>query len=144
MLFLGEAIKQALIAAEKDEVPVGAVIVKDGKIIAKAYNQVETFKDSTAHAEILAIKQASEKLGNHRLIGCELYTTLEPCPMCAGAILHARLKSVVYAAKDFKWGSDGSILSILKENDFNHTCTTKFIPNENYVETLKAFFKNKR
>ncbi|RAP38888.1 tRNA-specific adenosine deaminase [Candidatus Marinamargulisbacteria bacterium SCGC AAA071-K20] len=144
MDFLQEAIKQAKIAGEKDEVPVGAVIVKNGEIIARAHNQVEELNDPTAHAEILAIKTACSQLGSKRIPGCELYTTLEPCPMCAGAILHARLKSITYAAKDFKWGADGSILSFIQSNTFNHHCASEFIPSHEYSESIKQFFKNKR
>ena len=142
--FLELAIEQAKIAEEYNEVPVGAVIVEKGEVIATTHNQVETLNDPTAHAELLAIKKACSLLGKKRLVNCELYTSLEPCPMCAGAILHARLKKVTYAAKDFKWGADGSILDFLKENQFNHSCQSTFLENKNYSNLLTAFFKKKR
>ena len=100
--FMGEALRQAAKAYEKDEVPVGAVIVRAGKIIARAFNQVELLKDATAHAEMLALTQAENAVGDWRLTDCTLYVTKEPCPMCAGAIVHTRLARVVFGAGDRK------------------------------------------
>ena len=107
--FLKEAINQAKIAFEQDEVPVGAVIVQKNSIISRAHNEKEQQNSISAHAEFLAIQRAIDYLGDWRLTGCVLYTTLEPCPMCAGAILHSRLDEVVYAAHDLKWGAAGTI-----------------------------------
>lgn len=118
--FMKEALKQAKKAYEKLEVPVGAVIVKDGQIIAKAYNQKEAKFDTTKHAEILAIQKASKKLNSWRLIDCEMYVTLEPCPMCAGAIIQSRIKKVYYGVKDEKTGAVGSKLNLFKDYKFNH------------------------
>src|SRR6516162_2785370 len=98
--FMGEALRQAAKAYEKDEVPVGAVIVRDGKIIARAYNQVEVLNDATAHAEMLALTQAESAIGDWRLTDCDLYVTKEPCPMCAGAIVHVRLRRVIFGCPD--------------------------------------------
>lgn len=142
--FIEKAFQQALLAYQNDEVPVGALIVKDNKVIAEAHNLVETLKNPCAHAEILAIQKACEKLNVKRLPEYELYTTLEPCPMCSGAILHARIKRVTYLAKDFKWGCDGSILNYLQKNEFNHVCQTSYKPHNEYVKLLKSFFKSKR
>lgn len=118
--FMGEALRQAMRAYETDEVPVGAVVVRNGRIIARAFNQVETLKDATAHAEMLAITQAEEAMGDWRLTACTLYVTKEPCPMCAGAIVHARLARVVFGASDAKAGAAGSVLNLLQFPKFNH------------------------
>lgn len=120
--FMGEALRQAARAIEADEVPVGAVIVREGKIIARAYNQVETLKDATAHAEMLALTQAQEAAGDWRLTDCTLYVTKEPCPMCAGAIVHTRLARVVFGAADPKGGAAGSALNLLQFPTLNHRC----------------------
>ena len=113
--FMKVALKEAKKACEKLEVPVGAVIVKDGKIIAKAHNQKETKFDTTKHAEILAIQKASKKLGAWRLLDCEMYVTLEPCPMCAGAIINSRIKKVYIGASDEKTGAVGSKLNLFSD-----------------------------
>lgn len=118
--FMKEALKQARQAYNKLEVPVGAVIVKDGKIIARAYNQKEYKNDTTNHAEILAIKKASKKLNSWRLIDCEMYVTLEPCSMCAGALIQSRIKKVYIGAPDLKTGACGSVLNLLQDYKFNH------------------------
>ena len=115
-----EALKQAQKAYDKLEVPVGAVIVKDGKIIARAYNQKEEKNDTTNHAEILAIKKASKKLGSWRLIDCDMYVTLEPCSMCAGALIQSRIRKVYIGASDEKTGACGSVLNLLEDYKFNH------------------------
>lgn len=118
---MAEAIALAKKAAKKDEVPVGAVIVRDGRIIARAYNRRETRKNPLAHAEILAIEQAARRLGGWRLSGCTLYVTLEPCPMCAGAIINARIRRLYFGAADPKAGAVGSVVDLLRMRAFNHT-----------------------
>jgi tRNA(adenine34) deaminase len=120
--FMGEALRQAARAYEAGEVPVGAVIARAGRIIARAYNQVELLKDATAHAEMLAITQAEEVVGDWRLSDCTLYVTKEPCPMCAGAIVHVRLPRTVYGAADAKAGAAGSALNLLQFPGLNHRC----------------------
>ena len=117
--WMKKAWMQAKVAAKKGEVPVGAVVVKDGRIIARAHNLRESAKDPTAHAEILAMRRAAKKLGGWRLSGCVLYVTMEPCPMCAGAIINSRLKRVVYGAKDEKAGCCGSVTNLFSL-PFNH------------------------
>ncbi len=119
--FMKEALKEAEKAYKKLEVPVGAVIVKDGKIIAKAYNQKEEKKSPTKHAEIIAIEKACKKLDNWRLNGCEMFVTLEPCPMCAGAIINSRIDKLYIGAKEEKSGACGSKINILKDYDFETT-----------------------
>ena len=118
--FMKEALKQAQKAYDKLEVPVGAVIVKDGKIIARAYNQKEEKNDTTNHAEILAIKKASKKLESWRLLDCDMYVTLEPCSMCAGALIQSRIRKVYIGASDEKTGACGSVLNLLEDFKFNH------------------------
>src|SRR5580698_9692431 len=118
--FMGEALRQARRAWEQEEVPVGAVIVHQGRIIARACNQVETLKDATAHAEMLAITQAEAVIEDWRLTDCTLYVTKEPCPMCAGAIVHARLARVVFGASDPKAGAAGSAMNLLQFPGLNH------------------------
>src|SRR5881296_3206989 len=118
--FMGEALRQAARAYDAQETPVGAVIVREGRIIARAFNQVELLKDATAHAEMLALTQAEESLGYWRLIDCTLYVTKEPCPMCAGAMVHARLARVVFGASDPKGGAAGSALNLLQFATLNH------------------------
>lgn len=114
------AIEQACIARAAGEVPVGAVVVRDGVVIATGFNQPIGARDPTAHAEICAMRAASALLGNYRLVGCELYVTLEPCAMCAGAIMHARLRRVVYGARDPKTGAAGSVIDLFAERRLNH------------------------
>src|SRR5438270_8383088 len=111
--FMGEALRQAAKAYETAEVPVGAVVVREGRIIARAFNQVEMLKDATAHAEMLAVTQAEEAMGDWRLSDCTLYVTKEPCPMCAGAIVHVRLARMVYGVSDPKGGAAGGALNLL-------------------------------
>lgn len=138
------ALEQARIAGEIGEVPVGAVIVHGGKVIASAGNRRENNSDATAHAEVLAISAACKALGGWRLEGCTLYVTLEPCPMCAGAIVSARLDRVVYGAPDEKSGCCGSLCNIL-HMPFNHTTTiTKGILSNECGKVLKDFFDDKR
>lgn len=143
--FMKEAIKEAKKAAEKLEVPVGCVIVKDGKIIARAHNLKETKTDTTKHAEILAIQKASKKLKAWRLLDCEMYVTLEPCPMCAGAIIQARLKKIYIGAMDEKTGACGSVLNLLEDYAFNHMVEVEAeVQKENCEKVLKDFFKELR
>jgi tRNA(adenine34) deaminase len=118
--FMQAALEQARLAWAVGEVPVGAVVVRDGEVVATGYNQPIGRHDPTAHAEIMALRAAAEKLGNYRLPGCELYVTLEPCAMCSGAMMHARLARVVYAAQDPKTGACGSVLDLFKEEQLNH------------------------
>ena len=118
--FMKEALKEAGKAYDKLEVPVGAVIVKDGKIISRAHNLKETKFDTTKHAEILAIQKASKKLNSWRLLDCEMYVTLEPCSMCAGALINSRIKKVYIGANDEKTGAVGSVFNLLEDYTFNH------------------------
>jgi len=143
--YMKEAIKEAKKAYEKDEVPVGAVIVKDGKIIARAHNIKETKKDTTKHAEIIAIQKASKKLNTWRLAGCTIYVTLEPCTMCAGAMIQARIDKVVIGTLDDKTGACGSVLNLLQDYTFNHTIEIETgIEKEKCEDVLKSFFKKLR
>ena len=143
--FMQEALKEARKAYKKLEIPVGAVIVRDGEIIAKAHNIKEEKKDTTKHAEILAIQKASKKLQSWRLLDCEMYVTLEPCPMCAGAIIQSRIKKVYIGTMDEKTGACGSVLNLLKDYKFNHEVEveTGIMQNE-CEELLKQFFKELR
>jgi tRNA(adenine34) deaminase len=143
--FMGEALRQAARAFEADEVPVGAVIVRDGRIIGRAYNQVELLKDATAHAEMLALTQAQEAVGDWRLTDCTLYVTKEPCPMCAGAIVHTRLARVVFGTSDAKGGAAGSALNLLQFPTLNHRCEiTAGVREAECKGMLKNFFLGKR
>lgn len=140
--FMKQALKEAKKAYEKDEVPVGAVIVKDAKIIARAHNLKETKNDTTCHAEILAIKKASKKLQAWRLEDCEMYVTLEPCSMCAGALIQSRIKKVYIGTKDYKTGACGSVLNLLEDYTFNHKVEYETgILKEECEEILQDFFK---
>jgi tRNA(adenine34) deaminase len=143
--FMGEALRQAAKAYEKDEVPVGAVIVREGKIIARSFNQVEALKDATAHAEMLALTQAQEIAGDWRLTDCTLYATKEPCPMCAGAIVHTRLARVVFGAADPKGGAAGSALNLLQFPTLNHRCQiTGGVREPECRALLQNFFAKQR
>jgi len=143
--FMGEALRQAAKAFEKDEVPAGAVIVRGGRIIARAYNQVESLKDATAHAEMLALTQAESAVGDWRLTDCTLYATKEPCPMCAGAIVHTRLARVVFGAADPKGGAAGGALNLLQFPTLNHRCEiTSGVRAEECRALLKDFFAAQR
>ncbi|AST93951.1 MULTISPECIES: tRNA adenosine(34) deaminase TadA [Sutcliffiella] len=144
-VFMKEAIKEAEKALEKMEVPIGAVIVKDGEIIARGHNIRETSQRSITHAEILAIDEACEKLGSWRLEDTTLYVTLEPCPMCAGAIIQSRIKKVVYGAKDPKAGCAGTLMNLLNDNRFNHQTDVELgILEEECGLMLSTFFKQLR
>lgn len=144
-IFMKEALKEAKKAYKKLEVPVGAVIVKNGEIIARAHNQKETKCDTTKHAEILAIQKASKKLNSWRLIDCEMYITLEPCPMCSGAIINSRIKKIYIGAMDEKTGAAGSKLNLFKDYKFNHDVEIKTgVMQEECEKILKEFFKDLR
>ncbi|MBP3870906.1 MAG: tRNA adenosine(34) deaminase TadA [Faecalicoccus sp.] len=143
--WMKEALKQAYKAFEQDEVPIGCVIVKDDKIIARAYNKREMKQSGIAHAEILAIEKACKKLGSWRLDGCDLYVTLEPCPMCAGAIIQSRIRKVVFGASDPKGGCVGSCINLFNVKGFNHyPFYQSGIFQEECSNLLKTFFKRKR
>jgi len=143
--FMGEAIRQALRAYEAEEVPIGAVIVRDGRIIARAFNQVELLRDATAHAEMLAMTQAEEVVGDWRLSDCTLYVTKEPCPMCAGAIVHVRLQRVVFGAADPKAGAAGSAMNLLQFPTLNHRAEiTQGVREEECRNLLQGFFAEQR
>src|SRR5881394_500054 len=143
--FMSEALRFAQKAFEKEEVPIGAVVVREGRIIARAYNQVELLKDATAHAEMLALTQAEETVGDWRLNDCTLYVTKEPCPMCAGAIVHVRLARVVFGASDPKAGAAGSALNLLQFPTLNHRCTiTSGVREAECRSLLQTFFAAQR
>ena len=143
--FMKEALKEAKKAYKKLEVPVGAVIVKDGQIIARAHNLKESKKDTTNHAEILAIQKASKKLDSWRLLDCEMYVTLEPCTMCAGAIIQARVGKLYIGTMDYKTGACGSVLNILEDYPFNHKVEYETgILKEECENILQEFFKELR
>src|SRR5216110_3059254 len=143
--FMGEALRQAVKAFEAEEVPIGAVVVREGRIIARAFNQVELLKDATAHAEMLALTQAEESIGDWRLTDCTLYVTKEPCPMCAGAVVHVRLARVVYGAADPKAGAAGSALNLLQFPSLNHRCEiTGGVREPECRRLLQSFFAEQR
>jgi tRNA(adenine34) deaminase len=142
---LRAALREAEAAAAADEVPIGCVIVHDGLVIGRGRNQVEALQDATAHAEIVAIGAASAALGSWRLTGCTLYVTIEPCAMCAGAIILARVPRLVYGARDAKAGGCGSVLDVVHEPRLNHRVeVTEGILAEECAGLLRAFFAQKR
>ena len=143
--FMQDAIRQAVKAYEADEVPVGAVIVRNGRVIARAWNQMEMLNDATAHAEMLALTAAEAAAGDWRLNDCTLYVTKEPCPMCAGAIVHCRLARVVFGAPDPKGGAAGGAMNILQFPSLNHECDiTPGIMESDCRSLLQTFFEEKR
>ena len=143
--FINQAYKEALKALYIDEVPVGAIIVKDNKIIARAHNLKESLNLSTAHAEIIAINKASKKLKTWHLDDCIMYVTLEPCVMCAGAIIQSRIKKVVYGAKSYQDGAIESALKLYDTKGFNHYPETMYYDkNENCSKIISDYFKTKR
>lgn len=143
--FMQMAISEAKKAEIIDEVPIGAVIVYDGEIIGKGHNIRETSQRTLSHAELIAIEQANEKLKSWRLEDCTLYVTLEPCPMCAGAIVQSRIKRVVYGAADPKAGCAGTIINLLQEDQFNHQVQlTSGVLEEQCSELLTSFFRTLR
>ena len=139
------ALRCAHKAAAADEVPVGAVVVRQGEVIGRAWNQVEMLKDATAHAEMLAITQAAAAVGDWRLNQCDLYVTKEPCPMCAGAVVLARLRRVVFGCPDPKGGAAGGWINILQSESLNHRCeVTGGVLGTESAEVLRQFFGKKR
>ena len=143
--FMKSALKEAEKSYDKEEIPVGAVIVIDGKIIARGHNLKETKNDTTNHAEIIAIRKASKKLKSWRLRGCTMYVTLEPCTMCAGALIQARLDKVVIGTMDEKTGACGSVLNVLEDYKFNHKVEIeKGVMERDCKEILQKFFRELR
>lgn len=143
--FMREALRLARKAATQDEVPIGAVIVHEGKIIARSWNQVETLKDATAHAEMIALTQAQSSMGDWRLSECDLYVTKEPCPMCAGALVHCRIRRVIFGCPDTKGGAAGGFWNLLQTENLNHRAEiTPGILGEDCVQILKTFFRDAR
>lgn len=143
--FMRFALRQAEMAYDAKEVPIGCVIVKEGKIIGKGYNQVESLKDATAHAEILAIGAASSALENWRLNDCTLYVTLEPCPMCAGAILNSRISRVVYGSPDSRFGGCGTTIDVISNNALHQdVLLTSGVLSEECLGLLQLFFQEMR
>ena len=143
--FMREALRQAQKAYAADEVPVGAVVVRAGKVIARAYNQVELLKDATAHAEMLALTQAEAAVEDWRLSDCDLYVTKEPCPMCAGALVHVRIHRVIFGCADPRAGAAGSVINLLQLPSLNHQCdiTSGVLQNE-CSAILQDFFRKRR
>ncbi len=143
--YMREALKEAVKAFDADEVPVGTIIVHNNEIIAKAHNQIKMLKDPTAHAEIIAITQAANFLQNERLTDCIMYSTLEPCSMCAGAMVLSRIKNLIYAANDTKTGAHESVFKILNSKKLNHRIKVKkgILGNE-ASSLMKEFFRGKR
>jgi tRNA(adenine34) deaminase len=143
--FMREALRQARKAFDADEVPVGAVIVRGGKIIARSHNQVELLRDATAHAEMLALTQAEEAVGDWRLTDCDLYVTKEPCAMCAGALVHTRIRRVVFGCEDPVAGAAGSVINLLQMPTLNHQCDiVPGILRDECRAILQDFFRKHR
>lgn len=142
--FMTLALEQAKTAAKKGEVPIGAVVVKDDRVIAAAHNMCEALNDPTAHAELLAIRQAANTLGDFRLTDCELYVTLEPCPMCAGAAINARIGEIIFGAADPAKGALGSVTNIYSFNFPNKPTVYGAVNETECLNLLKEFFKEKR
>ncbi|HZQ69703.1 MAG TPA: tRNA adenosine(34) deaminase TadA [Terriglobales bacterium] len=144
-LWMEEALREAQRALEAGEVPIGAVVVLDGNIVGRGSNRNITDSDPTAHAEILALRQAGAQVGNHRLEGCELFATIEPCPMCAGAMVHARLKRLVYGADDPKAGAVSSVIEVLNHPKLNHRMEVRAgVLAGRSAELLQEFFRSRR
>jgi len=144
-LYMEEALRSAQRALQAGEVPIGAVVVRENKIIARGHNLSITTSDATGHAEILALRDAGAALGNYRLIGCTLFVTIEPCAMCAGAIIHSRISRVVYGAKDPKTGADGSVMQVLNHPAQNHRVEVQAgVLAGRCSELLQSFFRQRR
>jgi len=144
-IFMMEALKEAKKAYEKKEVPIGAVIVRNGEVVGRGFNQKETLKDATLHAEISAIKDACKNLGGWRLPGCTMYVTLEPCPMCAGALVNSRIERLVIGTRDLKTGACGSVINIVQMEKLNHQIDVQYgILEEECSDILKDFFAELR
>ncbi|HEX4697214.1 MAG TPA: tRNA adenosine(34) deaminase TadA [Candidatus Udaeobacter sp.] len=143
--FMREALRLAEKAARHDEVPIGAIIVRNGKIIARAYNQVELLKDATAHAEMLALTQAEAAVGDWRLTDCDLYVTKEPCPMCAGALVHTRIKRLIFGCTDPTAGAAGSVINLLQMPTLNHRSDiASGVLQDECAAILQDFFRKRR
>jgi tRNA(adenine34) deaminase len=143
--FMREALRQAKKAYGTDEVPVGAVVVREGKIIGRAHNQVELLKDATAHAEMLALTQTEAAVGDWRLTECDLYVTKEPCAMCAGALVHVRIRRVIFGCIDPRAGAAGSVINLLQMPSLNHQCAiTPGVLEKECAVILQDFFRKKR
>ena len=143
--FMREALRLAARAFEKEEVPVGALVVRAGRIIARAFNQVEMLKDATAHAEMLAITQAEAAVGDWRLNDCDLYVTKEPCAMCAGALVHVRMRRVIFGCADERSGAAGGTVNLLQMPSLNHRCEiTGGVMRDECAALLQAFFRARR
>src|SRR5882762_9039162 len=144
-VFMRQALRLAGKAYEGDEVPIGAVVVRNGKIIGRAYNQVELLKDATAHAEMLALTQAEAAVGDWRLVDCDLYVTKEPCVMCAGALVHVRIRRVIFGCPDVRSGAAGSVMNLLQMPALNHRCEiTSGVLQDKCAAILQDFFRQKR
>ena len=143
--FMREALRLAQKAYAKEEVPVGAVVVRGGRIIARAFNQVELLKDATAHAEMLAITQAEAAVGDWRLNDCDLYVTKEPCAMCAGALVHVRMRRVIFGCADERSGAAGGTINLLQMPGLNHRCEiTSGVLRDECAALLQSFFQSRR
>jgi len=143
--FMREALRQAQKAFAGNEVPVGAVVVRDGKIIARAHNQVELLKDATAHAEMLSLTEAEAAVGDWRLTDCDLYVTKEPCAMCAGALVHTRVRRVIFGCPDPSAGAAGSMMNLLQMPNLNHRCEITFgVLEKECAAILQEFFRKRR
>ncbi len=144
--FMQEALKEAKLAAEKGEVPIGAIVVSPlGEIIGRGHNMPISLCDPTAHAEILAIREAAKNIGNYRLIGCEIYVTIEPCPMCAGALVYARLKRLIFGTRDPKAGACGSVYNIVVDQRLNHRLeVVEGLFAEEAKKLIQEFFRVRR
>jgi tRNA(adenine34) deaminase len=144
-MWMEQALAQARAALQQGEVPVGALVIKDGEILGAGHNRNLLDRDPTAHAEIVALRQAAARLGNHRLPGCTMYATIEPCAMCAGALIHARIGRLVYGAADPKAGAAGSVLQVLNHPRLNHQMeVTAGVLADKCSEILQDFFRHKR
>ena len=143
--WMEQALEQARMAAQAGDVPVGALVIKDGEIIGLGHNRNLLDHDPAAHAEIIALRQAAARVGNHRLTGCEMFVTIEPCAMCAGALVHARLARLVYGTSDPKAGAAGSVLQVLNHPGLNHKMEIRSgVLAEKCSEILQKFFREKR
>jgi tRNA(adenine34) deaminase len=143
-IYMSEALKEAQKAFEAEEVPVGAIIIHGGRVIAKAHNQIKLLKDPTAHAEMIALTQAASYLGNERLLDTTMYVTIEPCLMCAGALVLARVKRLVYGATDPKTGACGSVMDVNKKRLNHRISVTKGVLKEDCASLISEFFRKKR
>ena len=141
---ISRAIELANLAASRNEFPVGALVVDGADILGEGFNQKEVLNDPTAHAEVLAIRQAAQQVGDWRLTGSTIITTLEPCPMCLGAILQARVAEIVFLAKDLRWGACGTVMDFSHHSTLNHSCQLTYLPNDEVVHLMKQFFKDQK